>query len=251
MKKVLFILILGLSMCCLASTQQAPDPCESLKRERHDLESVLRDWPNLTRYRDADTQLGVPEKGEPRVVFLGDSITEGWNLSSFFEGKPYVNRGISGQTTPQILLRFRQDVIALKPEIVLILAGTNDLAENTGPISLGAIEGNLMSMVELAEKNGIRPILASILPAAAYPWRPEIRPVEKILELNRWMKEYAAKEGLGYLDYYSALVNDKQGLKVEWSGDGVHPNAAGYAVMAPLAADAIAKAMAPKQPQVR
>lgn len=224
-----------------ATAQQAADPCESLKRERQAMESQLRDWPNLAKYRKANATLGVPSKAESRVVFLGDSITEFWELSVFFKGKPYINRGISGQTTPQILLRFRQDVIALNPEIVVILAGTNDLAENTGPTSLGAIEDNLKSMADLARKNGVRPILASVLPAAAYPWRPEIRPIKKILALNQWMREYAATEGIGYLDYYSEMVNDQHGLKAELSGDGVHPNGAGYATMAPLVADAIAK----------
>jgi lysophospholipase L1-like esterase len=248
MMKLTFVLVLGLSSLRTAGAQQIPDPCASLKRERHDIEAVLRDFPNLARYRDADANLGAPANGESRVVFLGDSITEGWDLSDFFTGKPYVNRGISGQTTSQILLRFRQDVIALKPEIVVVLAGTNDIAENMGPISPEAIEDNLMSMVELAQKNGIRPILASVLPAAAYPWRPEIQPIEKIAVLNRWIKAYAAKEGIGYLDYYAAMVDEKHGIKAEWSSDGVHPNQAGYAVMAPLAADAIAKAKAPKQP---
>jgi len=236
---VIFMLVMFLLQT--ATAQQAADPCESLKRERQAMESQLRDWPNLAKYREANATLGVPSKAESRVVFLGDSITEFWELSVFFKGKPYINRGISGQTTPQILLRVRQDVIALNPEIVVILAGTNDLAENTGPTSLGAIEDNLKSMVDLARKNGVRPILASVLPAAAYPWRPEIRPIKKILALNQWMREYAATEGIGYLDYYSEMVNDQHGLKAELSGDGVHPNGAGYATMAPLVADAIAK----------
>jgi lysophospholipase L1-like esterase len=176
-------------------------------------------------------------------VFLGDSITEFWTLSDSFHGKPYVNRGISGQTTPQILLRFRQDVIALRPEVVVILAGTNDIAENTGPITLAAIEDNLTSMVDLAKRNGIRVVLASLLPALQYPWRADIRPVEKIRALNDWMKDYAAKEGLVFLDYHSAMANDKRGLKTELSEDGVHPNQAGYAVMAPLAEKAIGAAL--------
>jgi len=205
------------------------------------MESQLRDWPNLAKYREANAKIGVPAESEKRVVFLGDSITEAWDLSVFFKGKPYVNRGITGQTTPQILLRFRQDVIALSSEIVVILAGTNDIAENSGPTPLGAIEDNLKSMVDLARKNGVHPILASVLPAAIYPWRPEIRPIEKLLGLNQWMKEYAATEGIGYLDYYSVMVNDQHGLKPEFSGDGVHPNEAGYTVMASIAADAIAK----------
>lgn len=223
------------------SAQQAADPCESVKVEQQAMKSELRDWPNLAKYREANAKLGLPAEGESRVVFLGDSITQGWDLSAFFKDKPYVNRGISGQTTPQILLRFRQDVLALKPERVVILAGTNDVAENTGPTTLGMIEDNLKSMAELAQGNGVRPILASVLPAAVYPWKPEIHPIDKILELNRWMKEYAAKEGIVYLDYYSSLVNDQHGLSTEFSGDGVHPNAAGYAIMAPLVADAIAR----------
>jgi acyl-CoA thioesterase I len=221
--------------------QQPADPCESLKREREAMESQLRDWPNLARYREANARLAMPAEGESRVVFLGDSITQAWDLSVFFRGKSYVNRGISGQTTPQILLRLRQDVLALKPEIVVILAGTNDLAENTGPTTLGMIEDNLKSMAELARENGVRPVLASVLPAAVYPWKPEIRPISEILMLNQWMKEYAAKEGIVYLDYYSALTNDQHGIKAEFSGDGVHPNAAGYSIMAPLVEDAIAK----------
>ena len=241
MMKLTLVFLPSVFLLQTATAQQVADPCESLKRERQVMEPQLHDWPNLAKYREANAKLGVPVQGETRVVFLGDSITEAWDLSVFFKGKPYVNRGISGQTTPQILLRFRQDVLALKPEIVVILAGTNDIAENTGPTTLGMIEDNLKSMVDLARENGVRPILASVLPAAVYPWRPEIQPIEKILALNQWMKEYAATEGLGYLDYYSAMVNDQHGLKPEFSGDGVHPNEAGYTIMASIVADAIAK----------
>ncbi|HEV3421766.1 MAG TPA: SGNH/GDSL hydrolase family protein [Candidatus Acidoferrum sp.] len=241
MMKLTLVFVLSMRLLQTPTAQQAADPCESLKRERQAMESQLRDWPNLAKYREANARLGLPVEGESRVVFLGDSITEAWDLSVFFKGKPFVNRGISGQTTPQILLRFRQDVIALKPDIVVILAGTNDIAENTGPTSLGMIEDNLKSMAELARGNGVHPILASVLPAAVYPWRPEIRPIEKILGLNQWMKEYAAREGIGFLDYYSSMVNDRYGLKPEFSGDGVHPNEAGYTIMASIVADAIAK----------
>jgi len=241
MMKLTLVFVLSMRLLQTATAQQAADPCESLKRERQAMESQLRDWPNLAKYREANARLGLPVEGESRVVFLGDSITEAWDLSVFFKGKPFVNRGISGQTTPQILLRFRQDVIALKPAIVVILAGTNDIAENTGPTSMGMIEDNLKSMAELARGNGVHPILASVLPAAVYPWRPEIRPIEKILGLNQWMKEYAAMEGIGFLDYYSSMVNDRYGLKPEFSGDGVHPNEAGYTIMASIVADAIAK----------
>jgi len=240
MMKPTLIFLLSMFLLQTVTAQQSADPCESLKRERQAMESQLSDWPNLAKYREANAKLGLPVEGESRVVFLGDSITQAWDLSVFFKGKPYLNRGISGQTTPQILLRFRQDVIALKPDFVVILAGTNDLAENTGPTTLGMIEDNLKSMAELARQNGVRPILASVLPAAVYPWRPEIRPIEKILALNQWMKGYAATEGIGYLDYYSAMVNDQHALKPELSVDGVHPNEAGYVIMAPLVADAIA-----------
>ena len=251
MMKIILVFPLSMFLLHTVAAQQAADPCESLKCEVQAMESRVRDWPNLAKYREANAKLGLPVEGESRVVFLGDSITEFWNISIFFKDKPYLNRGISGQTTPQILLRFRQDVIALNPQIVVILAGTNDIAENTGPISLEAIEDNLKSMVDLASKNGVRPILASVLPAAAFPWRPEIRPVEKILALNQWMKEYAAREDIGFVDYYSAMVNDQHGLKPGLSGDGVHPNEAGYAMMAPLVAETIAKSKLPRSNKSR
>jgi lysophospholipase L1-like esterase len=177
---------------------------------------------------------------------MGDSITQGRKLDESFPSKPYINRGISGQTTPQMVLRFRQDVIALRPEVVVILAGTNDIAENTGPITIGAIEDNLASMVDLAKRNGIRVVLSALVPALKYPWRPDLAPVEKIHSLNDWMKDYAAKEGLLFLDYHSAMANEQRGLKAELSEDGVHPNKAGYAVMAPLAEKAIAAVLGRK-----
>ena len=241
--KGISILLAGLILPATAAAQQPPDPCASLKEDLKEMESSLRDWPNLGKYRDDDAKLGPPAMGEARVVFLGDSITEFWALSDSFHGKPYVNRGISGQTTPQILLRFRQDVIALRPSVVVILAGTNDIAENTGPTTLAAIEDNLASMVDLAKRNGIRVVLSSLLPALQYPWKPELAPVEKIRALNDWIKDYAAKEGLVFLDYHSAMANDKRGLRAELSEDGVHPNQAGYAVMAPLVEKAITAAL--------
>jgi lysophospholipase L1-like esterase len=226
-----------------AAAQQPPAACEALLQERQAMEARLRDWPALGRYRESNARLAAGPRDESRVVFFGDSITEFWNLGEFFPGKAYVNRGISGQTTPQLLLRFRQDVGALKPRVVVILAATNDIAENTGPTTLAAIEDNLMSMAELAAKQEIRVVLASVLPAARYPWKPEIQPVEKILALNAWMKQYAEQEGLVHLDYYAAMAGEKQGLKAGLSEDGVHPNAAGYAVMGRLAGEAIARAM--------
>jgi lysophospholipase L1-like esterase len=241
-----FLLLTSLLLLTASPARQDGDPCESLKRQQQEVESRLRDWPSLAHYREADTQLGPAVKGESRIVFLGDSITDNWNLSDSFAGKPYVNRGISGQTTPQILLRFRQDVIALKPKAVVILAGTNDIAENTGPITLEAIEDNLISMIELAQRNGIRVVLCSVLPVARYPWRPEIQSIAKIQSLNRWMKNYASQTEVDYLDYYSAMVDQKSGLKDELGTDGVHPNRAGYAVMSELASKKIAEVVARK-----
>lgn len=222
------------------------------------LETRLRDWPALARYRDENSKTAAPEKKEKRVVFLGDSITDGWHNPAnggFFPGKPYVNRGISGQTTPQMLIRFRPDVIALKPEVVVILAGTNDIAGNTGPMTLEAIENNLTSIAELARGHGIRVVFASVLPVSDYEKTAEgqprnqttRRPPETIKALNEWMKKYAAENKMTYLDYYSAMVDDKGFLKDELSNDGLHPNAQGYQVMNPLAEKAIAESLKGKR----
>lgn len=227
--------------------------CAEIKTRAERAENRLKDWPALSRYHDANEKLILPPKGEQRVVFLGDSITDSWsapNMGGFFPGKPYINRGISGQTTPQMLIRFRSDVIALRPKVVVILAGTNDIAGNTGPTTLEAIEDNLTSMAELARANGIRVIFSSVLPVSDYEQRngqPIIqtgrRPPEKITALNNWLKEYAARNHHTYLDYYSAMVDAKGFLKDELSNDGLHPNAKGYAVMRPLAEVAISYAM--------
>lgn len=204
-----------------------------------------QDWPKLARYKDENTKLGLPSAGENRVVFMGNSITEGWGriCPAFFAGKPYINRGIGGQTTPQMLIRFRPDVIDLKPEVVVILAGTNDIAGNTGPSTLEMIEENIASMADLAKVNGIKVVLSSVLPAYDYPWRPGLEPAEKIAALNEWIKSYADKNKFIYLDYYSSMVDERKGMKAEYTNDGVHPNEAGYRVMAPLAEKAIAKAL--------
>lgn len=209
---------------------------------------LRNDWAYLARYRDDNARLGPPRPGEQRVVFYGNSITEGWApyFDTMFPGKPYVGRGISGQTTPQMLVRFRQDVIALEPAVVVILAGTNDLAGNTGPATLAMIEDNLTSMVELAHAAGIRVVLSSVLPVYDYPWRPGLEPAPRIAALNAWMQEYAATHDVTYLDYYTAMADDRGGLGREYSEDGVHPNEAGYRVMAPLAARAIAEALRPR-----
>jgi lysophospholipase L1-like esterase len=198
---------------------------------------LREDWPWLAKFRDADTKLGDPAPGEKRVVFMGDSITEAWKIegpNGSFRGKPYINRGISGQTAPQMVLRFRQDVIDLKPKVVLILAG---------PESIEAIEGYLASMAELASANGIKVILCSILPAYDYPWKPGLEPAPKILAINAWLKDYAAKHHHIYLDYHSAMKDQRDGLPANLSKDGVHPLPAGYDLMAPLAEAAIEKAL--------
>jgi lysophospholipase L1-like esterase len=231
------------------SGQTTPQPVNaadaataSLDNQVAKLTAQLNDWADLSRYRDADDALPAHQPG--RVVFFGDSITDAWvkNGGSFFPGKPYVNRGISGQTTPQMLVRMRQDVVHLHPEAVVILAGTNDIAGNTGPSTPEMIEDNFKSMTEIAKANGIRVILASVLPARAYPWRPSAGdPAEKIKALNAWIKDYCAKEGCTYLDYWSAMAAPDGGMKPGISIDGVHPNAAGYAIMEPLAEAALAK----------
>jgi lysophospholipase L1-like esterase len=213
-----------------------------------EVNSFAQDWAQLNYYKNDNAKLAAPASGEKRVVFMGNSITEGWSrfCPDFFSGKSYINRGISGQTTPQMLVRFRSDVINIKPSIVVILAGTNDIAGNTGPSTLEMIEDNIISMAELAKANGIKVVLSSVLPAFDYPWRPGLNPAQKIAALNEMIKTYAKKTGIIYLDYYSSMVNEKKGLKDEYTYDGVHPNEAGYKVMAPLAEEAIAKALLQK-----
>jgi lysophospholipase L1-like esterase len=208
------------------------------------------DFGELKRYRDADAALKPPAANENRVVFLGDSITDYWKLEDNFPGKPYLNRGIDGQTTPQMLVRFRQDVINLQPKVVVILAGTNDVAGVTGSTRNDDIEANYASMAELARLHHIRIVFASLLPVNNYTDDAKesfaLRPRERILALNTWLKDYCAKNGLVYLDYFSAVVDDKGMLKRSLSDEGLHPNAAGYQIMAPLAEKAIAQAMAGK-----
>lgn len=220
----------------------ATSPAPPTIAELH-LQQLLTDWPQLERYRAANAVLPAPVQDEKRVVFYGDSITDGWPLYTFFPNKPYINRGISGQTTPQMLVRFRRDVIGLKPRVVVILAGTNDIAQNTGPETLEQIEDNFASMCDLAKANGIRVVLSSILPAYDYPWRPNMDPVTKIAALNQWLRDYSTARGYIYLDYFAAMQDARHGLPENLSKDGVHPNAAGYAVMAPLAEKAIAEAL--------
>lgn len=208
--------------------------------------SEAQDWANLNRFKDANKQLGISTVCKDRVVFMGNSITQGWidNVPSFFEGREFINRGIGGQTTPQMLLRFRQDVIKLNPKVVIILAGTNDIAGNTGPSTIDMIVDNIRSMTELAKANGIEVVLCSVLPAFNYPWRPEIENVpEKIMELNSRIEQYARAVGAIYCDYFSEMVDERNGLPPALSKDEVHPTLEGYAIMAPIAERAIAQAL--------
>lgn len=207
-------------------------------------EQMLRDWPNLTRFRSANTAITTPVE----VVFMGDSITELWGRQpeQFFPGKPYVNRGIGGQTTPQMVLRFQQDVVDLKPRVVVINGGTNDIAGNTGPSTLKMIEDNLKSMTEIAQANGIQVVLASVTPAYDYPWRRGLEPAEKVVGLNNWMKSFCAKAGCVYADYFTPMADEKHGMKEGLSVDGIHPTPEGYRIMSPIAEKAIQDALEKK-----
>ncbi len=206
---------------------------------------LLTDFPWLARFKEDDLKLAPPAAGETRVVFMGDSITEAWHFDrpEGFPTKHYINRGISGQTTPQMVVRFHQDVIALQPKVVVILAGTNDIAGNTGPMTLEETENNFAAMAEMASANHIRVVLCSITPAFDYPWKPGLEPANKIDDINAWMKSYAQKNGHVYVDYHSAMKDQRDGLPATLSHDGVHPLPAGYTIMAPLAEAGIAKAL--------
>jgi lysophospholipase L1-like esterase len=227
-----------------------PQPDPAAQNER--MVKKLADWPDLARYRNEDAALGLPKTDEQRVVFLGASITDFWGrkYGDFFSGKPYVNRGISGQVTSQLLVRFQQDVVHLKPAAVIVAdAGANNIAGNAGPATLEMFQNDIMSMVAIARANHIRVILASLLPASRFPWKPEARPAAEIREWNEWLKQYAKQQRMIYLDYYSALADEEGGMKPELAFDrAVHPNTAGYAVMQPLAEKAIAEALAATAP---
>jgi lysophospholipase L1-like esterase len=255
MKKTLMVIVVagaclmtdagwGQSTAAAAATDVAP---AAMAKQITSMEAKLADWPQLARYKAENAALGPVGQGELRVVFYGDSITDGWGrrpeTGEFFPGKPYVNRGISGQTTPQMVVRFRQDVIDLHPAAVVILAGTNDVAGNTGPMTPEMTEDNFRSMIDLAKANGIRVIIASITPAADYPWKKGIAPAGKIRTLNNWLQGYCVTHSVTYLDYYSAMVGADGGMKEGISFDGVHPNAKGYAIMGPLAQAAIDKTL--------
>ena len=204
------------------------------------------DWANLGYYKKRNRELGLPDENEKRIVFMGDSITEEWgNLyPEFFSGKNYINRGIGGQTTPQMLIRFKPDAIDLKPDAIVILAGTNDIAGNTGPSTVRMITDNIFSMAELAKAHEIKVVLASILPVYQYSWADDVLDPPSIVDsINRKIKEYVENQGLVYLDYYSSMVDDRKGLKLDYTGDGVHPNEAGYKVMSAIADDIILQAL--------
>ncbi len=245
-----FLLVLGSALEAQQASDRNPgrparSPEQIAAEQKAREERTRNDWPNLARYREDNIKLGDPAPGEKRVVFMGNSITEGWkNIDpEFFNGRPYIGRGISGQTTPQMLLRFRSDVINLKPAVVVILAGTNDIAGNTGPSTQAMIEDNIKSMVELARANGIRVVLCSVLPAYDYPWTPGVEPAGKIVALNEWIKKYTKEQKITYVDFFTPMVDERQGLNKIYSGDGVHPNKDGYKLMDPLVEKGIAAAM--------
>ena len=238
------------SSASTAPVATAPASLPKLSEEQ--ILKLRTDWANLMRFHDDDVALPAPSAGVKRVVFMGDSITEAWLHNGvpagqpgaeFFPGKPYVNRGISGQTTPQMLVRFRPDVVDLKPAAVVILAGINDIAGNTGDMTLEETEDNLASMAEIAQANGIQVVMCSVLPAFDFPWRPGREPAPKVVALNTWIKNYAAAHRHVYVDFYTAMVDQRGGLPTTLSHDGVHPTKAGYDIMNPLVQAGIDKAL--------
>jgi lysophospholipase L1-like esterase len=247
---LLLLIVLSVGLHAQDGSTPAPVPATGfpgLDRYRASRVPVYTDdYGERARYQQANATLKPPALGERRVVFFGDSITDIWRLDQFFPGKPYINRGIGGQTTSQMLVRFRQDVIDLQPEVVVILAGTNDIAGNTGPISNEGIEANFASLAELARAHRIQVVFASVLPVSNYTPRSQeffaSRPADRILALNRWLRDYCAKERLVYLDYFSAMADERGMLRRELADDGLHPNKMGYDVMVPLVEKAIATA---------
>lgn len=253
LKIIGFLLLLTLS-----SAAQTNDDCNAVQKKLSEAETKLKDWAQLNRYAEANQKLAPLKKDEIRVVFMGDSITDIWDengFGGFFPGKPYVNRGIGGQTTPQMLLRFRQDVIDLKPKAVVILAGTNDISGNTGPMTLEQTGANIVSMTELATANNIKVVISSVLPVSdtvknkngEFFIQTKSRPPAKVSAMNDWLKKYAAQNGYTYLDYFSATVDDKGFIKDGITFDGLHPNKEGYAIMNPLAETAIKQALKSKK----
>jgi lysophospholipase L1-like esterase len=242
---LLFLVFAGSSV--LVAQKNAAEPTNEQKEawRKAQEEQLHNDWANLGRFREENKLVTMPAEGEKRVVFMGNSITQEWIRidSNFFSGKPYINRGISGQTTPQMLVRFKPDVINLKPSVVVILAGINDIAGNTGPSTLEMIEDNLSSMSEIAKANGVVVVLSSVLPAFDFPWHHGLKPAEKVVQLNEWIKNYAMTHNCIYLDYFTPMSDEKHALKAEYTLDGVHPNLDGYKIMDPLAVEAVNKAL--------
>lgn len=248
-------IVVALNLLAAAQTP-TPLPLDAgAEKQRADrLQARLDDFANFARYRDANAKLAPPAKDEDRVVFMGDSITDSWKLNEYFPGKPYINRGISGQTTPQMLLRFRPDVVALNPKVVVMLAGTNDISGNTGPTTPEIIQGNITSMAEIAAANGIRLVIASVLPVSDYNKNAEgnqiirtvRRPPAQIAAMNQWIRKFCDDRKLVYLDYFSATVDEKGFLKPDLADDGLHPNAKGYEIIKPLAENAIRAALKKK-----
>lgn len=214
-------------------------------------QSIAQDfykYTNFEKYYVANSEVKAPTAEENRVVFMGNSITEAWPVLSpeFFEENDYIGRGISGQTSYQMLFRFRREVLNLKPKVVVILAGTNDIAQNTGYTPLDIIAENVMTMAELAQFHNIKVIICSVLPAIDFPWRRGIQPAEKIIELNGLLKDYATKNGIPYVDYHTAMKDEQNGLQVPkytTANDLVHPNAEGFKVMESLVQPAIKAAL--------
>lgn len=258
MKNIAILIALSIFPLISAYAQTpSPTPLDLAgEKQRADrLQARLLDFANYARYREANSKLALPAKDEKRIVFMGDSITDGWKLKEYFPNQPYVNRGIGGQTTPQMLIRFRPDVIDLKPKVVVILAGTNDISSYPGPNVLDGIKANLASMVDLAHANGINVVLATVMPVSDYNKnaagaqivRTVIRPPAQINELNKWIKQFCTARKLVYLDYFSAMADDKGLLKEDIANDGLHPNAKGYELIKPLAENAIKTALKMKQ----
>jgi len=247
----LLLLAISLSASGQAPQQQPNYLADSIRSLEHYRETMIpiymNDFGQLGRYREANTALAAPKPSERRVIFFGDSITDGWHLDEYFPGKGYINRGISGQTTSQMLIRFHPDVIALQPDVVVILAGTNDIAGNTGPISVDDIEANYAAIAELAHAHGIKVVFSSVMPVHDYTPQSQNffaqRDPAKILALNAWLKTYCAANGLTYLDYFSAMVDEHGLLRKDLAVDGLHPNDAGYKIMAPLAEAAVQQAL--------
>lgn len=240
------LLLAGMSgLTASGHAQAAPAVSSVTPAQVANMQKKLADWPQLNYYRAANAALPAPAAGEQRVVIYGASVAEFWKSHGypFFPGKPYVDRGIGGQTSAQMLVRFRQDVIDLHPVAVVILEGTNDVAGNTGPMTAKMSEDNWRSMIELAKANNIHVVLTSITPSTHFPWRPAMHPAEAIRQRNAWLKQYSASHGLVYVDFYPALANSEGGMKPDLTIDGVHPNQKGYAAMAPLVQAGIDQAL--------